>query len=373
MIKKIFPVVFLVLSIIACSSDDNTITTPPNEGGNDVVFSRASMLRNFADNIIIPSYQELSDNLDALEIAKDGFIAAPSQPTLDNFRAAWLTAYKSWQRVEIFDIGKAEEIQLNFQMNIYPVNTADVEANVSAGFYDLSSPNNHDAIGFPALDYLLYGVGATDIEIIEKYDTDPQAENYKDYLSAVTNRMKFITQLVLSDWIVNYQNVFAASTENNASSAANKIVNDFIFYYEKGLRANKIGIPAGNFSSTPLPDRVEAFYNQEISKELALDALNAVQNMFNGISTVDNAEGQGFKTYLQSLDREDLADLINEKFNAAREKMQLLDANFTTQINTDNTKMTEAYDALQAAVVLLKVDMLQAFNIAVDYVDADGD
>ena len=35
--------------------------------------------------------------------------------------------------------------------------------------------------------------------------------------------------------------------------------------------------------------------------------------------------------------------------------------------------MTRAYDELQKAVVLLKVDMLQAFSVNIDYVDADGD
>ena len=35
--------------------------------------------------------------------------------------------------------------------------------------------------------------------------------------------------------------------------------------------------------------------------------------------------------------------------------------------------MLEAYDELQRAVVLLKVDMIQAMNISIDYVDADGD
>ena len=35
--------------------------------------------------------------------------------------------------------------------------------------------------------------------------------------------------------------------------------------------------------------------------------------------------------------------------------------------------MTKSYDELQKAVVLLKVDMLQAFSINIDYVDADGD
>ena len=272
-----------------------------------------------------------------------------------------------------WSMSKIIQIQLSFEMNIYPVNTTDVEANIASGNYDLTSPNNNDAVGFPALDYLLYGVGDSDAEILELYSTSVDAEKYKNYLSDVTIRMKFITQLVLSDWIANYRDEFISSTANTATSATNKFINDFIFYYEKGLRANKIGIPAGNFSTTPLPDKVEAFYNQEISKELALEALDAVQDIFNGKDFDSNTEGQSFKTYLQSLDRTDLANLINTQFNTAREKIQVLNANFTTQINTDNTKMTEAYDALQAGVVLLKVDMLQAFNVSVDYADADGD
>ena len=46
---------------------------------------------------------------------------------------------------------------------------------------------------------------------------------------------------------------------------------------------------------------------------------------------------------------------------------------FISQINSDNSKMLLTYDAIQAVVVLLKVDMLQAFSINVDYQDADGD
>ena len=35
--------------------------------------------------------------------------------------------------------------------------------------------------------------------------------------------------------------------------------------------------------------------------------------------------------------------------------------------------MLEAYDALQAGVVLLKTEMLASLSITVDYQDADGD
>ena len=54
-------------------------------------------------------------------------------------------------------------------------------------------------------------------------------------------------------------------------------------------------------------------------------------------------------------------------------KVSGLTNSFYQQVNTDNTQMTLTYDELQKVVILLKVDMLQAMNINVDYVDADGD
>jgi predicted lipoprotein len=370
MMKKVFSVVLLAIFIAACSSSDDNVVSDTT---GDTSFDRAGMLRNIADNIIVPAYQGLSTNLSILSTAKDDFIATPNQVNLETLRLAWLTAYKTWQHVEAFNIGKAEEIQYSFQMNIYPVSTTDVESNISTGSYDLTHPNNNDAVGFPALDYMLYGIAATDTEILAKYTANAESGKYKTYLSDLVNQMQLLTQEVINDWTATYRDTFIASTANTATSATNKFINDFIFYYEKGLRANKIGIPAGNFSSTPLPEKVEGFYNQEVSKELALEALNAVQNIFNGTTFGGSASSESFNTYLISLDRTELATLINTQFNTAREKIQALNANLFTQINTDNTKMTEAYDALQAAVVLLKVDMLQAFNVSVDYVDADGD
>ena len=35
--------------------------------------------------------------------------------------------------------------------------------------------------------------------------------------------------------------------------------------------------------------------------------------------------------------------------------------------------MLLTYDAIQSAVILFKVDMLQKLNVSVDYADADGD
>ena len=120
-------------------------------------------------------------------------------------------------------------------------------------------------------------------------------------------------------------------------------------------------------------NKVEAFYSKDFSKELVLDALQAVEDFFNGKHFNSNTTGESFKSYLLYLDRNDIYVSTRDQFNAARLEINNLSNNLSDQVITDNSKMTRAYDELQKAVVLLKVDMLQAFSINIDYVDADGD
>lgn len=363
-VKKFFLGFIGLCFIAACSSssDDGS-----SKNGDD--FNRGALLTNLADNIIILAFEDLKAKLNVLKSDKDTFIVTPNQSNLDKLRASWLTAYKTWQSVEVFNIGKAEEIQFNFQMNVYPTNTLDIENNISSGTYDLANVNNNDAVGFPALDYMLFGIASNDESILGAY----QDVKYQRYLSDIVNQMESLTNVVLNDWTTSYRDEFISSTQNTVTSSVNKFVNDFIFYYEKGLRANKFGIPAGNFSTNSLPDRVEAFYKEDISKELALESLNATQDLFNGKEYKGAALGESFRSYLIHLERTDLVTLINSRFDDARIRIEALNNNFVLQINTDNTKMTKAFDALQLAVVSLKVDMLQTFNVSVDFVDADGD
>lgn len=367
-LKNLGLILFAAIAIWSCSENgDDGLSSQAD------TFDRKALLENAADNIIIPALQDLSSDLNELKASKDLFIATPNQSTLDAVREDWLDAYKTWQYVEMFNIGKAEELLYNFQMNIYPTNVSDIQSNMANGNYDLTSANNNDAVGFPAVDYLLFGTATTDGEIINYFSTAA----HQQYLSDVIDQMYSLTTIILNDWTSSYRDLFVNSTGNTASSAVNMLVNDFIFYYEKGLRANKVGIPAGVFSTTPLADKVEGLYSKQYSKELALEALLAVENFFNGRAYNGSTTGESYASYLTLLRNNngtsDLTGIINSQLNTARSQMNLLDDSFYSQVNTDNTKMTATYDELQRVTVLLKVDMLQTLNISVDYVDADGD
>ena len=206
-----------------------------------------------------------------------------------------------------------------------------------------------------------------------KYTTDPNSSGYKLYLTDVLNRMHSLTQEVVNDWNGSYRNTFVNSSGNTATSSLNKLVNDFIYLYEKGLRTNKNGTPAGFFSGTPRPQQVEAFYKKDISKELALDALTAVENFFNGKKYDGNSYGDSYSSYLVYLDRNDIKERIDNQLNVVRSQINNLNNNFYEQINADNSKMTIAFDELQKLVYFFKTDMLRAFNIESDYQDGDND
>ena len=356
---------------------DTNTNSNTNNPPTPTSFDREAMLVFWADSIIVPAQQKFQTDLFSLSNSISDFSTNSSQVSLDLVRENWFNAYKSWQHIEMFNIGKAEEINFGVRMNVYPVDTERVEANILSSDSDIENPNDYAAQGFPAIDYLLHGIGTNDSEILEKYTSENS--KYLAYLLILSNKMTELTDSVISDWNNSYRDNFVASIDNTATSSINKLTNDFIYYYEKGFRANKIGIPAGVFSGGTLLDRVEAYYRRDISKILAIEAINSVSDFFNGISFNGNTSltGISFKDYIEFLEtiKNDtpLGQLIIDQFESAKTSINNLNDDFTVQLENNKLDMLITYDVIQVAVVLLKVDMLQALNINVDYIDADGD
>ncbi|WP_282049627.1 imelysin family protein [Maribacter aquivivus] len=368
----------LVLTLVwACSSDSDTDDTVIVDPVDEVSFERSAMLMNWADNIIIPSYEAFSTDLDLLIDSFDTFKEDSNEDNLIKFRSSWVNAYTSWQRVAMFEIGPAETVGFQLNMNIYPTNADNIDEYISTGNYDLALSSNRSSKGFPALDYLLNGLGEDDASIVAFYNGD-EKDTLFTFTEDVLLDMKTLTDTVLSDWEEGYRDTFVANDGASSTASVDRMVNDYIFYYEKYLRAGKMGIPLGVFSGAPLPQNVEAYYEGTVSNDLFLEGLNAVQDFFNGKHFNSETEGESLASYLDALnsvkDGEDLSSLINAQFNTARDLVQDL-SSFRAEIENNNTPtaMFLAYDEVQKAVPMLKVDMVSAMSISIDFVDADGD
>ena len=92
------------------TSNTSSSTTSSSTSTVPAEFDRGAMLAFWADKIIIPSLENFNESLFQLLEATNSFIDNPDQEKLSQLRDKWLIAYKAWQFVEMFDIGKAEEI-----------------------------------------------------------------------------------------------------------------------------------------------------------------------------------------------------------------------------------------------------------------------
>jgi len=369
--KKLF-IAFAVIAFAAgCSSGDN------NDNVTSGSYDRTAMLTSWADNIIIPAFTNYQSKVNALSEKTATYTATPTTDNLVALRASWLAAYKAYQYVAMHDIGKASELYLIESTNIFPTDVAGITANVASGNYIFTQPLQYSRQGFPALDFLINGLAATDAEIVTYYTTNARATAYKKYVTDVVAKLKTTADAIVADWNGSYRATYIANTTTSISGAIGQTTNNFIKNYEKDVRFPKLGVPAGLFSNgTTYPDKVEAFYKKDVSKELLADAIKASHDFFNGKNFTTGAEGPGLKGYLDAVNAggsTPLSGVINSKYTAALNAVNALNNNLSLQITTDNAAAVNAYNAVQQVVIFTKVDMLNALHIPIDYVDGDGD
>jgi len=373
--RSIIVLVLVTVIYFSCQKSDTSETYSFDN------YDRQVLLSNLVDNILIPAYQNFYSELNEFDIAISNFQSAATSNNLQDIRSKFIEAYKLWQHVEMFNIGYAEEIFYGSKMNIYPTNVSRISDNINSINSDLdTNPNQFSAQGFPAIDYMLYGIAGSDQEFIELYGENSGDNPTFDYLNLIVDRMVVNTDAVVNDWLENKDN-FINSTGNTSGSSLNMLANDFIYYYEKGFRANKFGIPAGVWAGI-LTQNVESFYARSLSKVLAQESLNASKNFFLGIHYDSDINGEGLYDYIAYLDDTNysnnsdfigLQDAIVESMDNSMNKINSLSDNFVNQIENDNYKMLETFDAIQDGVVLMKTNMLSLLGISVDYFDADGD
>jgi len=353
--------------VISCKKEEDG----PSGGGTGP--DRQALLVQWADSVVKPGYRSFNDKLAVLKTKTTAFSAAPTTATLLDARQAWQVAYLEWQKVELFEFGPAESISLRNHFNIYPADAAGINQNISSGSYDFELSTAIPQQGFPALDYLLNGIAADDAQIAQLY---ANSANHRRYLTDVVAKMDQTFGTVYSQWNGSYRDTFVNSTGTDASSSLSKVVNAYAHYYERYLRAGKIGIPAGAMTNVALPEKIEAYYSRgtTLPLQLAQTAHTAVQRFF-----VGHAGRPSLKAYLDALDAKDsrtgqkLSDIIAAQFGVSYQQLSSLGPNLYTTIQNRPADARLSYDEMQKAVRMIKVDMTSAMGITLTYVDNDGD
>lgn len=331
-------------------------------------FDRKAMLTNMASGVIIPAYNTLQTSLSACYSSAVSFNANPTGTTLTDLRNNYVITNKAWQRCSMYNFGPAMDYALKTAFNTFPTDTAKIEANITAGTYTLGAVTNAQAIGFPALDYLLYF--GTESEILAKFTTNTDATKRKTYLADLIIKMQTEIQPVIDQWNGTYQTTFINADGNDVASSCSYLLNEFVKDLELTKNA-RIGIPSGQQTGgATLPNYVEAYYSG-LSISFAYENLIGLETCFTGGS------GSGFDDYIRDVESDDvtnsLADNILDQFSVCKSKTIAISTPLSMAVTTNFSSVNELYYELQKLVVYCKTDMTSLLGILITYQDSDGD
>jgi hypothetical protein len=361
----------VVMTIAACDSTDSSDPSGESE------FDRMELLENYGDAIILQAYETLEADVEALNASAQAFVDAPSEATLADVRNDLKAARMAWQNASLFQFGPAESLTLRSALNTYPTNEQQIDENIASGDYTLGSVADRPAGGFPALGYLLHGVGATDAEIIDAYASDANADGRSTYL---LDNVAFIQQnveQVVTEWSPSggdYLGMFTseANAGTDVGSSLGMLINAYVKHYERYLRDGKIGIPAGVRSAgVPRPTSTEAAHGG-YSLDLALANLQATKRLYLG-ETPSGQDGTGLDDNLEALGAGELDTEIVTAIDEAISALEALSDPLADQIDSNNDPVLTAFQEMQDIVVLLKADMTSVLGITITFQDNDGD
>lgn len=369
------PLVFCALALCVliqgCVKDEELV--------NCADFNRSELLSNWADNLIVPTYGQLVEQLEALDNSLATLQSSPSVEQLDLTRLAYVEARGTWQQAAFFDFGPAASHGLLAACHVYPCNTEHILANASANDINLSAASNVAAGGFEGLDFLLFGAELSDEDVLALL-TDNNGAPLIAYAQLIGAHMLQKARAVSEAWNANsgYREVYVTATGTDVGSSLGLTLNAFNRVFEEHVRKNKLGLPSGamTFTMTPLPDHVEGYYSRTYSLSFLTQSVEASQRMFEGSSFIGD-KGLGIDDYLDALGAKHaevlLSEKIAEQLNLALDATLALDGPLASTVESNQALCLETYAEIQQAVVLCKVDLMSALGILVTYQDNDGD
>lgn len=338
-------------------------------------FDRQAMLRNYAENLIMPAYADLNLGCTALQTAVLSFIAAPDADKVEAMRSAWKAANISWQFANAYNFGPAGEAGLQKslveEIGTFPASSSKIEASINSGAWNLND-FNRDARGLYAIEYLIFGNNQNPEDIASQFSGNINRSNF---LAALAQNILDREQSILAAWQGNYAAEFIANDGTDIGSATSQLYNEFVRSFES-IKNFKLGLPLGKRpgQTDVAPELVEAYYSGQ-TLALLHEHFTAIENIWNGRAK-SGVDGIGFKEYLENVTGgKELVASTETQINVVKSALAQVPASpdASIQIQNDKAPLENLYVELQKMTRFFKSDMSSLLGIAITYSSGDGD
>ncbi|WP_224245859.1 imelysin family protein [Hyalangium gracile] len=176
------------LALASCGDDDDNGPTQPTFD--------SEIITHFADDVVVPTYQNLATRLTELDSAVNALATQPTAARLTAAQDAWFAARVPWEQSEGFLFGPVDSFGYDPALDSWPVNRSDLDAVLASS--DAFTPTYVATLqetqkGFHTVEYLIFGDGRT-----KKAEDFTQREF--DYLKAISAELKNIGSALADSW-----------------------------------------------------------------------------------------------------------------------------------------------------------------------------
>ncbi len=342
------------LLVGACAGDD--------DGGDRGAPSTPEVLASIADGVIIPSYEALASNVDALAAALTDLCRAPSPAALASAQRRWRDTELAWESTRASGVGPAIEHRA-MQAIAFRARADKVEATVAdptSADPDRLDDLGSDVRGLFAVEVLLFAPGGASL-------TTSGGAARCAYAKAAIELVARSALAVLDTWADldgGYRGTFVAGMDGDPVSSVAALVNETAFRLQQiddqGLRALA---EASAYDELPSTRR----------EGPAAYGVASTRGVLGGVAAV----------VLGPDEQPGLADLVRGRSPGTGDRLEALTTAAVEALralpesgaaaSADRAALRRAADAVAALHVLVATEVASRLGVTIGFSDSDGD
>ena len=329
--------------VVGCGSDEEEEDHDDHDHAE--AFDATTMLNDFANGLVLPTYTDLDNKAGALLSAVKALEGDTSQGNLEKAQQAWVAARIPWEQSEAFLFGPVDTQGLDPALDSWPVDHVNLQSVLDSGdslTVDFVGGLEDTQKGFHTIEFLLFREGdqrqASDI-------TDRELE----YLVSTTENLKTSTAQLAGAWSPGGENFASAVAQAGTgsvvypsqSSAVQEIVNGMIVIADE-VANGKISDPY-NESDTTLVESQFSF--------------NSIADFQNNIRGIQNVYGKGLNGFVNGQDPA-LDARFQQEVQAAISAIGAIPDPFRDSITANRGAVQAAIDAVGTVQLTLEQNIL---------------
>lgn len=332
-----------VIFLAACSENNDPVT--PDEG-----YDFGSIITDYADKVIVGTYEDLKNKTAALQTSCETFSNDPTQANLNSVAYAWKTAREPWELSEAFLFGPVSFLSIDPSMDTWPMDESQLQS-VLNGDFDLTPDFVRDGLGYSlrgyhTLEYLIFKDG----QIQNVSDLD---DREKQYLVSASVVLAEDADMLYQEWTSGFANEIknAGKTGSRYSSqvqAALEIVEGIITIADE-VGNGKIGGPYGSKNVLD----VESQFSWNSLTDFT-NNIKSIRNAYTG-GYSNGTDGTGLDEFVKSENTE-LNTRVLAEIDAAINAIGSIPAPFRNNLNAD-TQIQAAIDACNTILKTFQSDV----------------